>query len=380
MTTAADILAPRTQAQLRDLLMASFPARLLAQSWDETQIARALVEIDADTLAQYEAGRVYLFDGAYITTAKGIYLDLGATWYGEKRAPARPAVIQVRLSDPGAQGPFNLVPGQILTYSPDPQTPPLYYRSTVALAFPKNGAINAYFAATVPGAAHNIPPGSVLTLASAPGVVVSTPPVPGTGAIVVLAGADAEGDEALRARCLLKLSLQGRGWAAATIEGLILDRFAGEVTRALVLDPWLPNLAAAWLAGPTGPVSPQLAKAAYDYLRARDLKPVASYPVQVYQADLLAVPVQIQLWTTGAVPGAVTEATARLAAFQATLGIGDGQSEVLYSRITDALDATPGVFGSEVVDTSTGMRLANFVPPFKSAPVFAVTWLPVKVV
>jgi uncharacterized phage protein gp47/JayE len=379
--TSADVLSPRDQATIAAATYAALPAELPWQSWSPTALERALVEVDADTLALYEAQRKDIFDGGYITTAKGAYLDLAATFYAETRAPARPAVIQVRLTDSTGNGPYTLPPGQILAYQADPTAPVLNYRSTKSIDVPKGGSADIYFAATAEGSAWNITPGALVSLLSRPpGVAVSTPPVPGTGSIVVIAGADEEGDDSLRARCLLKLSLQGRGWAADTIRGLILDRFAGEVTRVLVLDPWIPNIAAAWLAGPTGPVSPMVAKAAYDYLRQRQLKPVGAMPVQVYPAVLQTIAVKVQLYTHGAVPGIVAAATARLAAFQATLDIGDGVTEILYSQITDALDATPGVLGSDVLDAVTGVRIDNFVPPLKAAPVFTVTWLPIKVV
>lgn len=374
-----DVLHPRSRQTLRDAMLAAFPPKLLAQSWDETQIARALVEVDADTRALYEARRKDVFDGGYITTAKGPFLDLAATWYGERREPARAALLQVQFNDPTGQGPFQLPAGQIVSYSPDPLTL-LFFRTVAQVDIPKGGSVPVYLAAQVAGAASNLPPGSPLTLTtSQPAITITTPPIPGTGSIVAIAGGDAEGDEPLRQRCLLKLTLQGRGWAARTIEGLILDRFPGIVTRVLVLDPWVLNIAAAWLAGPIGPVTPQVAKDVYEYLRARELKPVASYPVQVYQALLQTVAVKIQLVTTGIVKNLIALETAKLLEFQSTLGIGDGVTQVMYSRITDMLDDVAGVYAVEVLDAATGKRLENFAPPFRAAPVFAVTWLPVKV-
>jgi hypothetical protein len=378
MTVVSDVLSnPREQpACLLDLLQRFSAAGLNANGWQAQQFARIASEVTADTISSYEVNRKLIFDGGYISTATGVYLDLAATWYGEKRRAATTTIVQLRASDSVGAGPYSLKPGQIATFDPTGVAGgPLFYRSTQQIDVPKNGFVDVLFAAEAAGAKYNVAPGSVTSLKTpVPGVAITSPAITGQGSILVVAGTDRESDDLLRLRCLLLLSTLGTGWAKKTIESLILDNFPA-VTRLVVRDPGgVPGVPDAWLAGPSAPVSAQTALDVYNFLRAEIRKPVGNYPVRAYQASLLTKTLSIQTYTDGSNPNVLTAEAARLLSFQSSLALG---TKVFSSRVVDELvDVPTGALAVSVIDVGTGQQLVDFQPRFSDAVVFAPTFLP----
>ncbi len=381
--SVSDVLTnPRSQpAIVLDLLQRFAAGNLNANGWQAQQFARIATEVNADTIAAYEVNRKLIFDGGYISTATGVYLDLAATWYGEKRAAATSAIVQLHLADGVGGGPYSLKPGQVAQWDPPGAGlgPPLYYRSTQTIDIHANGSVDVLFAADAPGAKYNVAPGSITSLKTpVPGVVVTSPAIPGQGSILVVAGTDRESDDLLRLRCLLKLSTLGTGWAKKTIESLILDNFPA-VTRLLVRDPGgVPGVPDCYLAGPSSPVNPATALAVYDFLRDPVRKPVGNQPVRAYQASLLTKTISVQTYTNGSNPNVLVDEAARLFAFQGQLGLG---VKVFSSRVVDELvDEPTGALAVSVVDAATSLQLVDFQPLFSDAVVFAPTFLPAIVV
>lgn len=369
--TSANMTPRSAPVLLADFLARCAAKKLNANGWQALQFARIIAEIDAETLNSYEVNRELIFDGGYIVSAVGVYLDLAATWYGERRAPATTAIVQGRFTDAAGIGPYPLPAGQIVQLDAPTPGGPYYYRSTQSFTVPKNGFIDVMFAAEAPGAGYNASPSSLTLRTPIPGITLTSPPLPGQGSILIIAGTDAELDDALRLRCLLLLSTLGRGWAKATIESLILDNFPA-VTRLRIRDPGgIPGVADAYLADVLGPVTAATALAVYNFLRDETRKPVGDYPVRPYQATLLTKAITVQLYTHGANPS--TLAAARLIAYQRSLDLG---SLVLSSRVVDELvDVATGALGAIVIDVATGLPLANFQPHFSDAVVFAATFL-----
>lgn len=378
MTTSATILAPRSQPALVELLiarMAASPNNLNSRGWQATQLARAVTEAMAQIGSSYESDRVDVFDSGFITKAKGPWLDLAATWYGELRGKARQSVVQVRLSDAAGLGPYTLPPRSIVGANVSSNSP-LYYRCESSISVPKNGHVDVFFTAESAGAAYNVAPGAITSLRTpVPGVAVTSPAIAGQGTILVFAGADAEKDDPLRERCLLKWNLLGRGWAADTIRSLVFNNWTGQVTRMLVKDPGgLPGVAFAYLADANGPVSAALATDVYNFLKARVRKPSGHYPVQVRQSTLLTVPLTITLYSNGTNPDAQSDAAARLLSFQASLDLGP----VVYkSRVVDVLvDVPSGIVG---LDEAALLPDGDIHPLETDAVVFDPTWTVVEV-
>lgn len=380
--SVSDVLsAPRAQPiVVLDLLQRFSAAGLNANGWQVQQFARISAEVNADTIAAYEVNRRLIFDGGYIGSAVGVYLDLAATWYGERRRAATTTIVQLRVSDSAGAGPHSLKAGQIAVWDPTAIAGgPLYFRSTQSIDVPKNGVVDVLFAAEAAGAKYNVAPGSIAQLKTpTPGVAITSPAIAGQGSILIVAGTDREADDLLRLRCLLLLSTLGTGWAKATIISLILDNFP-EVTRLVVRDPGgIPGVPDAYLAGPTSPVSAATAKAVYDFLRAEVRKPVGNQPVRPYQATLLTKALSIQTYTDGSNPHVLTAEAARLLSFQSSLALG---TKVYSSRVVDELvDVPTGALAVSVIDVGTGNQLVDFQPLFSDAVVFAPTFLPAKVV
>ena len=379
MTTSADILAPRSSAVVLAALLALFASKgMNANGWQSLQFARIVSVTQAETINSYEVNRAAIFDGGYISTATGVYLDLAATWYGEKRAAATTAIVQARFTDTAGAGPYLLAAGQIAVLDPTGVSGgPFYFRSSVAISVPKNGFVDVLFAGEAAGAGYNATPGSLSLKTPVPGVALTSPAIASTGAIIISAGVNAELDDLLRARCLLKLAQLGTGWAKATIAGLVLDNFPA-VTRLLVRDPGgVIGVADAYIAGPSAPASSQTVLDVYAFLADEKRKPVGNFPVRVFPASLLAKTLTVQAYVDGSNPNAITAAAARLLSFQTSLSLG---AKVYSSRVIDELvNVAAGVLGVSVIDGSTGLPLADFSPLFSDAIVFTATFTAVQV-
>lgn len=378
MTIVSSVLsAPREQsACLADFLARAAANGLNANGWQTQQFARITADVEAETIASYEVNRKTIFDGGYIGSATGVYLDLAATWYGERRNAATTTIVQLRLADGVGAGPYSLPPGQVAVWDPTGVAGgPLYYRSTTSIDIPRGGAVNALFAAEAAGGAYNVAPGSITSLKTPqPGVVVTSPALTGQGAITVVEGSDAELDAALILRCLLKLATLGTGWAKDTIASLILDNFPA-VTRLLVRDPGgNPGIVEAYLAGPLYPVSAATALAVYTFLADETRKPVGNMPVRAYQATQLTKSITVQLYSDGTNPNAEADAASRLALYQASLALG---ARVFASRVVDEyVDVPLGILGAHVTDDETGLPLEDFEPRYSDSVLLSATYLP----
>lgn len=370
---AAQIFAPRSQPVIAAALiaqMAGAPNNLNSRGWQAHQLARAVTEAVAQVSASYEADRVDVFDSGFIISAKGPWLDLAATWYGELRGRARQTIVQVRLTDTAGAGPYTVPAGSIVGANVSSATP-LYYRRSTSIDVPKDGFVDVPFLAEAAGVAYNVAPGAITSLRTPiPGVGVTSPAIAGQGTILLSSGADAELDDDLRARCLLKWALLGRGWASETIRALVLDNFTGIVTRMLVRDPGgIPGVAFAYLADIDGPVSAATALAVYQFLADKARKPVSNYPVRARQATLKNQALIIKLYSDGSNPDARGAAEDRLLSFQRSLDLG---AMVFKSRVVDVLvDVPSGIVG---LDESALLPDGDISPDETDALVFAPTW------
>ena len=157
----------------------------------------------------------------------------------------------------------------------------------------------------------------------------------------------------------------------ATIRALAQQALAGQTLRMAVFDPGaIPGVPELWLANLAAPVSAADALTVYNFLADPSRKPVGNYPVRVYPATALALPLAGNLYLDGTNPAALANAAARVDNYQATLDIGQ---PIHVSRLVDVViaDAAEGVIGCvfpayETTEIITPGRtdVVDFIPAF----------------
>jgi uncharacterized phage protein gp47/JayE len=293
MTTLADLTTPTTyeaerQALLDLLAAAGFPVT----SWRAGGVARTLVEIDAQALADFTALRVSIAKGGLLHAASGDWLTLlAAEVYAIARNPAVQTKGTVRLTASAEAGPYTVTPGQLRFAS----TSGLRYQSANLgnLTLAKGGTLDVPVAAESPGAAYNVANGTITTLATPlPGVTCNNPD-PGGGTWVTTSGVDEESDAALVSRCEARWPESGFGspaasydlWARTADPTITRTKVAASGTVAGRVD--------VYAAGASGPVGAGAVTAAQTYITPR--APLGVTPV-VANTSALAVTVTATLY------------------------------------------------------------------------------------
>lgn len=205
MKTLKELLQPLTREQVRDRLLGLLYGRgYTPNDFVAGSEQRTILEVEAETQAELTRLAPLIAAGGYLQTAGGDWLDLlAASHYGLTRNPSQFAVYRLTLTDAAGRGPSVIAPGELWAATPGGRR----YNNTAGGTLPKGGALGLEFRAESPGAAYNVPEGAIGTLLTPlPGVGVTN----GTGSLLI-AGADVEGDEALRRRCSLRWAELGGG-------------------------------------------------------------------------------------------------------------------------------------------------------------------------
>jgi uncharacterized phage protein gp47/JayE len=280
-------------------------------SWREGDVARTLVEIDAQTLSSFSTLLAAIARGGLLSTATGSWLTLLAR---EVYAVERNAAVATRgtvlLTAAAEAGPYTLAPGQLWFAS----TAGLRFQAANAaqLTLPKGGTLQVPVQAERGGAPYNVAIGTITSMVTQLAGVTCSNPDAGGGAWISTTGVDEESDEALRTRCESRWPELGSGspggtydlWARTASSAITRSRVTASGTVAGQVD--------VVVAGPSGPVGSGEVTAAQAYIEAR--APLTSTPV-VTNATGLDVTVTAEL------QGKSQYETAALAA--AALAIGE---------------------------------------------------------
>ena len=168
----SDLLVAKTKAQqLTTLLAALKAAGFPVTAWNSGDVARTLVEIDAEALADLTATLVAVTRGGFVDLATGAWLDLLAeNLFGLERRAAVSAAGPVLLVDAAGTGPHTIAAGDVWASS----TSGKRFTNSEAGTLPQNGALVLAMRAESPGDDWNVDPGEIDTLlTSLPGVEVS---------------------------------------------------------------------------------------------------------------------------------------------------------------------------------------------------------------
>lgn len=368
MTTYAELAAQKTQAEWASDLLVRIEARgITSKGWTDTDVRRALVEVNGDIKESEDLRRVDFLNSGFLDKAEGPLLDLlGVGFFDEERFQATSATIRLTARDTVGQGPYTLAAGSIAVIAADTATP-LYYRLIATTVAPLNGEALCDWAAVGPGSAYNALSGVPVKLSTpVPGVELAATFQTSLSGVVVFAGVDEESDTSFRGRLRDKWATIAAGWTAGAVRFWI-RKILPQATRILVRDD-NPATGEVWAycATPTGPISAADAAAAEAYLNSAERKPVGNKPVRVMPAVSLLVSRTITLFTDGS-PDAVALAAGRLSAAALDYPLG---TRFPVSRMIDALyDPTTGVYSAAVAPNT------DIVPAPNEAISLALTYV-----
>ena len=312
------LLRELLQPVSRDEVLEQLLERLRARGWEVDDwhsggVARTLLELYAELVADWSRLVPKIAEGGYLETAQGPWLDLVASsQYGLTREPGVFAKGIVRLTCQSGFGPYTVEAGRMWLAT----STGLRYLATTGGVLPSGGTLDVEVQAEAVGSRYNVSPGTITTMITPlPGVTATNPP-----GWLLRAGADPEPDERLRRRCAARWAELGYGATRAAYEYWALAAHPS-VTRVRVLDqhPRGQGTVDVVIYG-TGGLGPDVVSAVDAYIQER--RPVTA-DVLVYSATPRLVTVRAEVYVEARYRAdAEVRAASNLQRYEQELGIG----------------------------------------------------------
>jgi hypothetical protein len=343
MATFAELLATKTKEQWYDELVAGLPASLQVTSWRDGDVARTLLEIDAQALSEEALVRSQIAAGGLLDSALEAGLSdwitlVAKQLYGLDRNPASYAVRTVLLTASAGAGPYTITPGQLWFAATNGLRYNASNPATVTLGLA--GTLSLPVLAETAGAAYNSAPVTSMVTPLA-GVTVSD-------TALATPGVDEETDVALVTRCEGRWSALGTGSPAAAYDTWARTASASVTRTRVSASSSVAGQADILIAGPAGGVASDVVAAVQAYIDVR--APLCSIPVVASATNsVLAITATLYgkaQYQTAAVAGA----TAALQALIANCPIG---STLYGAAKIEALMAQLGVENA-IISTGSG--------------------------
>lgn len=360
----SDIQTPLTREQARESLLATltelgFPVA----AWQEEGVARSLVEACAALIAQQSEVLSVIAQMAFLDTSSSTLLDaLALSHYQLTRLAGARARLSVTLSNSSSTTYGPIAAGGIQLRALDGLT----FASVASATMNANSATVVQFDAADIGSAGNIP-AQTLTMVT---------PFAGVSAVyadvLVAAGADAETDAALRARCRAQWGTLRIERASLGVEALARNASAAVALTAVnARAPRGPGTLDVYLAGQDGAVGGADVTAVQTALDAAFFGnyPGATVPAALaIAATTQTLPVTATLYIQAADAAAV-DAAARAAwvEFVRTIPLGGfdlspGPTNIiLRSQIADAFGSVAGVVAVDVTTPAADVTIPALV-------------------
>lgn len=237
-----------------------------ATSWQSGSPQRTMIEIDAECYAAASFGVADIASGGYNDLAEGTWLHLLADSHYDNQvhdAVATEGTV-VMANTSGIDYTIAAYDNVIFRSSHNGAT----FRNITGGTLLDGGTLAVTVRADVPGAAGNVPVGTVQELTSPlPGVTANNPAISGSDTWITLDGADVESDVQLRQRNRSKWATLGIG-AGMSYE--YHARAATPSVKRVKLDDTNPRGTGTldlYLASDSGPVSGSVVTVVDDYLR-----------------------------------------------------------------------------------------------------------------
>ncbi|MCC6559652.1 MAG: baseplate J/gp47 family protein [Polyangiaceae bacterium] len=376
MTTLAEALAAKTEAQILQALVAEAAARGCdVAGFSPYSISATLPALDARALSVEQALRVQITRAGFLDLAAGAgdeWVDyLVKAWFGIDRIPATKARRRFKLTAAPSAGTIAVAPRELVADAGG-----VLFENTTAFEVLAGTTTYREFECRSPGLAGNILPGAILGFQiGKPGLTVAN-----EAGDAIFAGRPAETNDALVARGRAKFPAGSVGGSRDAYLVWVEEAFSTQgltstITKIGVDDgnPNGPGSTDIYLANAAGPATVDELAVVDAYLQPRRAK--GSGPLRVLAAEELIQPVVGTLFVDGN-PTAVADAVAAMAELQADLPLGGGPRRTLYvDSIRGALlgpDGVLGVYKLNLSDPSQDLGLATFqvvvlVPSFAVA-------------
>ncbi len=349
-TTLAALLTPTTAAQAEaDLIDALTIFGFPATSWQPKSVPYTLLKWFATKFASITQTIANITAGGFLSTAAELknadgtdqreWLDLTVdSQYDIPRTEATSTLGQMTLTNVSGS-PYTITVGQLWATDSAGRR----YNNTTggSLGAPVGSTLDLSWKAESPGAAYNIPNGTILPELATPlpGVTVTNPAVGSTGTWITSAGGDLETNKSYADRARSKWPTLGTGAGAAAYINWAKTG-APTVTRVKVDDanPDGPGTLRVYLANAVGPATAPEIAAANAYIQSRRALGI-SVTTLATTSTALTVTATIEVLSANAAtaPG---QAAANIAALASSLDIGD---DVFLSEIYTALSSPAGV-------------------------------------
>lgn len=288
-TTLAELLESDDEDSAAEAILTDAAARgLPTTSWANDSFALTMTRLFARAKAGLAGTITDLARGGLLALASGEWLDLLAqSQYGLTRRASAFAVVRVRLTVAAGQGPHTISANQLwIRRLSDNRR----WNSTngAPVTLTDAAPVTIDFRAESPGSRWSALVGQVIDLVTPlPGLSAELVDA-GAGSPVVTAGADAESDTTLRARCALRWDTIGAQKTQDAYRALALDAGAVGVTRVIVdgTNPRGNSTVDVWLSADDAPAGAADVALVDAYLQARkspstDLQVGAATPLAV---------------------------------------------------------------------------------------------------
>lgn len=288
-TTLAELLESDDEDSAAEAILTDAAARgLPTTSWANDSFALTMTRLFARAKAGLAGTITDLARGGLLALASGEWLDLLAqSQYGLTRRASAFAVVRVRLTVAAGQGPHTISANQLwIRRLSDNRR----WNSTngAPVTLTDAAPVTIDFRAESPGSRWSALVGQVIDLVTPlPGLSAELVDA-GAGSPVVTAGADAESDSTLRARCALRWDTIGAQKTQDAYRALALDAGAVGVTRVIVdgTNPRGNSTVDVWLSADDAPAGAADVALVDAYLQARkspstDLQVGAATPLAV---------------------------------------------------------------------------------------------------
>lgn len=344
MPTLQDLLTPQTADEQKSTLLAALQAVTPAfpvTSWLEGGIARTLVELFAEGLAQMSQLVANVAAGGFLLLASGDWLTLVAEQvYEIERNEAQYTQGTCQLAAVPTSSGATITPGQLVATT----SSGLRYSNTNGGTLAPGGTLNLTFKAESPGAAYNVGVGTITTLSTPlPGVAINNPDL-GGGTWITSQGADEETDASLQARCQARWPSLGSAPTDSPFD-LWAKTASATVTRTKVLpDSTTPGQVDVYLAGASGSVGAGTVAAVQAYIDPR--VPGPSMTCVVSDSTNEPILVEATLFVkAGYEDTALAAANSNLTAYFNTVDI---SGEIYESDVISDLQSPTGVRNIEL--------------------------------
>jgi len=372
MTIAlADLVTLVTKDQAKNTIFSLLKGLgLPVNAWQSGNPALKFVDVVADLFTDVRLTVQNVAKGGYLDDAAGDWLTLLAK--GFFQVDRKAAVFtegKATLTCASGAGPHTISAGQ-LTAGDGLRR---FTNTTGGTLSAGPSTLQLTWKAESPGAAWNVPVGTLTTLHTPlPGVAIANPDI-GGGTWRTIEGVDEESDPFLRDRCRLR-------WATLAIQ-TPADAYkfwaltvSSSVTRVYVDDqnPDGPGTARVYLAGPSGPVAAGIVTNVNTYIQPK--RPISSV-ITTLSATSLAVPITGTVYASAA--SGLTNAVIQdaVSAFFRTLDIGGDRipaldpARLFKDQIEKAIQALPGVKVVDLTGPASDLTMTNSqvaVPTFST--------------